>query len=232
MTNIFKMISNSTLEVFDSSNNIVSYAFVLNFSDKKEKDIVRPFLIINRAILEKYESLYILFDSENNGKNEKHRISFSKEIISPFEIEQGNVLAFPLAQILNQLSDKKIFIELNGLPDFLIPNNEIFNSLNEINEFTWFGFDEELKKKICYQQNNLTILDDAFELYFNNNEGKNFVGAPAFIINLGIYQTEKGINLGNQILLLGYFEETQGKFSKLSSVRDLADNIKKKYKFD
>lgn len=231
MMNIFKTLSNSTLEVFDNSNNIVSYAFVINFSDKKKKDIVRPFLIINKTILEQYQSLYILFDSKNNGKSEKHSISFSSEIILPFELEQSNVLAFPLAQIINQLSQENIFIELNGIPDSLIPNNETFNSLKEINEFTWFGFDNTLKKKICYQQKNLTILDDSFDLYFNKHS-ENFVGAPAFIINLGIYQTEKGMNLGNQILLLGYFEEAKEKFYKLSNIRNLVESIKRKYQFD
>lgn len=230
MNNVFENISKGTYEIYNEINALVGYAFVINFVDKIKEDSIRPFLIVNKEILTNNESLYVLFDSTNNDKKEKHRVNFSKELIPNFEIEGTDSLALPLAQTLNELNANKITIELNGLPDSLIPNDETINSLNQINEFTWFSFDEYLKQKVCHQQKNMTLLNNNFETYFKTTES--YIGSPIFIVNVGAFASGNSWNVGTRILLCGYFNSQNNGYLKLQSIKKLAESIKKKFNFE
>lgn len=230
MTNIFKLISDSTLEVINTNGDLVGYSFVINFVNEEKNNSVRPFLIVNKEILESNELLSVSFDSINNGKNEKHRINFSKDFIANFEIEGSGIVALPLAQTLNGLSKKGVTIQLNGFPDSLIPDDKGMHSLNEVNEFTWFSYDNVLKTMICNQGKNVTLIGDKFDTYIKTKQDCN--GAPAFIVNIGAFAVDNSINVGTRILFYGYFGPSVNGYSKVFSAIELSRSIKKKFDFE
>lgn len=230
MTEFYKMISNSTIEILNSSKNIVSYGFILYFADKNEKDTIRPFLVVDSKVVNDFSPLFIKLESINNGEKGTHTISFTRDIAGNFKINNCDFLAIPLAQVLNDLNQKNIQVNLNGLPDSLIPDEKTIGSLNEINQFTWFSFDSALKLKICHQDNNVTLLDNSLNLYFNSNQA--VIGAPVFIVNIGAFSSSSGINLGTRVIFAGCFENINGQYAKLFSSVDLARGIKEKFNFD
>lgn len=209
---------------------MVGYAFILNFVDKTNKESIRPFLIVNKQILEDNEFLFILLDSNNNERHEKHRINFSKKPITNFEIEGTVFLALPLAQTLNELNNNKITIEHNGLPDTLIPSDEVIKSLSQVNEFTWFSFNNALGVKVCNQKKNSTLLNENLEAYFKTDDS--FIGSPIFIVNIGAFASGNSLNIGTRVLLCGFFGSPTNGYSKLCSIKHLAESIKKKFDFE
>lgn len=230
MTEIFKVIANSTLEVFDANNNIVSYAFVLTFANKKDKDTIRPFLIVNKSVVEKYDFLYVKFNATDNTEIKEHRISFSKNLIPIFQLNNCDILALPLAQTLNELDKNKIQIKLNDFPADLIPDQKKIAELNEVNLFTWFSFDKTINSKICHQNNNVTLLDNDLNLFFKSDEA--VIGAPVFIINVGAFSSNDGVCFGTRVNFMGCFEYISGQYAKLRSGIDLVKGIKEKFHFD
>lgn len=231
MENIYESISNSTIEVYNQEGNVVSYAFVLNFSVKNDEKTIRPFLITNKQSLLENDLLYILLDSKSNDVVKKHRINFSKDLIADFEIEGTDTLALPLAQTINDLEKSQIQISLNGLPDILIPSKETFKSLEKISEFTWFSFDETLQQKICNKQNNITLLKDNTHVYFTSH--KKFDGAPVFLINFGTFFENNSFSVGTRILFMGCFiSNTKNGYSKMILSDQLANGIKRKFNFE
>lgn len=230
MTEIFKVIANSTLEVFDTNDNIVSYAFVLTFANKEDKDAIRPFLIVNKSVVEKHDFLYVKFPTIENAEVKEHRISFSQNLIPIFQLNNCDILALPLAQTINELDKNKIQIKLNGFPADLIPDEKKISELNEVELFTWFSFDKSINSKICHQNNNVTLLDNSINLFFKSDEA--VTGAPVFIINVGAFSSNDGVCFGTRVTFMGCFENINGKYAKLRSGMDLAKGIKEKFNFD
>lgn len=229
MTNIYTVLSRSTLKVFNDHNDIVSTAFILSFPVENKENTTRPFLIVNEDVLSMYKNLHIEMNFQKENVSNTKNIYFSKDSVSSFKIEELNVYALPLANVLNEINKDNSLLELSGITTKLIPENDVLSSMDGINEFTWFAFNDKLNQIVCYQDKNITLLDQEFNVYFQSSKA-NF-GAPVFIVNTGSFAVDNKIKIGTRLLFMGYFNKTIDGYTKLNSSKVLAEKIKQKFNF-
>ncbi len=229
MTNIYTVLSRSTLKVFNDHNDIVSTAFILSFPVENKENTTRPFLIVNEDVLSMHKNLHIEMNFQKENVSNIENIYFSKDSVSSFKIEELNVYALPLANVLNEINKDNSLLELSGITTKLIPENDVLSSMDGVNEFTWFAFNDKLNQIACYQDKNITLLDQEFNVYFQSSKA-NF-GAPVFIVNTGSFTVDNKIKIGTRLLFMGYFDKTIDGYTKLNSSKVLAEKIKQKFNF-
>ena len=155
MNNLFKDLNSIYLNVYNDEDNIVSCAFIINFIDKKDSKLIRPFLIMNESCFIDNDSVYIMFDTTNKGISSKHKLTLNKSDFFGFLIgDNSGIISIPLAQTINDLNSKEIIINFKGISDDLIPTYDILEKIQSIDNFAWAEYDISIEKKVWKFKNN------------------------------------------------------------------------------
>lgn len=227
--NIYKELNYAFINIYNGQDEIISSGFIINFIDKNNSTIYRPFLVLSNSCFKNNDEIYVLFSSTNNGKNSQHRIVLNKNNSTDFVIDE-EILAIPLAQTLNDLNTKNITLNFKGISNELIPSFDMLEKMQSINTFTWEEYDKSINSNVWILGNNSTLVEKTEDIYFKNNSYK--LGTPVFVVDNGSYVQNNTIFLGQRVMLMGLFYKIIDKYVVLYSSRKLADKIRSKYNFD
>ncbi|MBQ7277023.1 MAG: hypothetical protein IJS58_07260 [Bacilli bacterium] len=231
MNNLFKDLNSIYLNVYNDEDSIVSCAFIINFIDKKDSKLIRPFLIMNESCFINNDSVYIMFDTTNKGISSKHKLTLNKSDFFGFLIDDNSgIISIPLAQTINDLNSKEIIINFKGISDDLIPTYDILEKIQSIDNFAWAEFDNSIDNKVWKFKNNSTFIEGTDDVYFENNDS--YIGTPLFLVDSGSYVQDGTLFLGQRVLFMGAFYKTSSKYIIMFSSRKLIEKIKTKYKFE
>jgi len=194
--------------------------FFFSFPDKNDNNMSIPLLVTNYHVVKDVDKGVFEFIGDKNGlpeRNNKIHVEFDHSIINSIEDLNIDLIAIPIAPIMNELeqSGKKVFFR-SVFPDML-PNKDQIDNLAAIEEITFIGYPSGL-----YDSYNSSPIVrrgiTATPVWNNFNNEPCFLidagvypgssGSPVFIYNEGSYATSNGINIGSRLLFLGVLTES------------------------
>ncbi len=154
---------------------------------------------------------------ENKPTDKTVNIKFDKTILTDNKLGNLDLVAIPLAGILNELSEKGIHVFYRTVDPNIVPSEKQINELSAMEDITFIGYPSGLYDTI----NKIPILRQGITAtpIWNDFQGKeNFLidagvfpgssGSPVFIYNHGSYPTKDGIAIGSRLLFVGVISKT------------------------
>lgn len=192
------------------------------FSFKNEEDPNRsiPLLITNHHVLENITSGFIEFNIQENGepvKDKSVKVSFDSNIINTNKLGNLDLVAIPIAGVVDDLAQKNIHVFYKSILPEYIPSAQELEKLSAIEDLTFIGYPNGLYDQINH--NPIIRKGITATPIWNNFKGKpDFLidggvypgssGSPVFIYNQGSYATSEGIVIGTRLHFVGVLYET------------------------
>jgi hypothetical protein len=184
-------------------------------------------------------------------KGRRVRVELDGELLNRHSDEEHDLVALPIAPLLNQLESAGEPVFFRSIAPELVPDANVLEDLAALEEITFIGYPSGL-----YDQRNVTPLirrGITATPVWNDFEGQpaflidagvfpGSSGSPVFILNQGSYASSRGIVIGNRLLFLGVLTHAilrkekakpevflgLGKVIKSSKVIEFAKNVAKK----
>lgn len=200
-------------------DNISSYGTGFIFSLQETETASIPFVITNYHVLENAIAGFAELHISENGipTNQTIKIQFDKSIINRNKLGNLDLIAIPIAGILNNLQSKNISVFFRSVNQSMIPTFEQQNDLSAIEDITFIGYpsglyDDKNKLSIIRQGITATPIWNDFkgEEIFLIDAGvfPGSSGSPVFIYNQGSYATKNCVVVGNRLLFVGVISQT------------------------
>lgn len=189
------------------------------FSVCETENSTIPLLITNYHVLENAVAGFVELHVGENDLPTKQtvRVQFDRSIISSNKLGDLDLIAIPMAAVLNDLQNSNRPVFLRSVDNTLIPSDEQYNDFSAIENITFIGYpsglyDDTNKVPIIRQGITATPIWNNFkgEEVFLIDAGvfHGSSGSPVFIYNQGAYPTKDGITVGNRLHFLGVISQT------------------------
>lgn len=222
----------TTVPIYTQNQDLVSSGTGFIFS-MIESDISSiPFLVTNYHVLENMENGYFELHIAKNNKptNETIRIQFNRNILLNNKLENLDLVAIPIAGMLDELNSKGINLFYRTIDQNIIPNSEQVRNLSSMEQITFIGYPNGIYDTV----NKIPVLRQGITAtpIWNEFQGKKeFLidagvfpgssGSPVFIYNSGSYPTNDGIVIGNRLLFVGIVTQTLQQVNENKNYLDL-----------
>lgn len=200
---------------------ITGTGFIFSFPDEKNTNQSIPLLITNFHVLENVQSGIIEFSVQEDGlplKDKVASVSFDNSIISNSRLGDLDLIAIPIATIINDLTNKGISVFYKSILPDIIPSSKQINELSAIEDLTFIGYpsgiiDEINKSPLIRKGITATPIWNNFngkpEFLIDGGVYPGSSGSPVFIYNQGSYATKEGITIGSRLYFVGVIYATQ-----------------------
>jgi V8-like Glu-specific endopeptidase len=178
-----------------------------------------PLLITNYHVVENMQEgcIELHISEKNLPTNNTIKVNFSEEIINQNKLGNLDLVAIPIASVLNELQSKNINVFYRTIGKEIIPNQEQINELAAIEDITFVGYPNGLYdnvNKMSIVRRGITATpiwnnfkgEDAFLIDAGVFPGSS--GSPVFIYNRGTYPTNNGVVVGNRLMFVGVISST------------------------
>lgn len=195
-------------------------AFIYNMEMEDKKDTFIPLLLTNFHVVKDSVKVYTEFVKGVDNKPDignKIRVELNPKIFFQYSDEHNDLVAHPIAPIINSLNSANYKIFYRSIDKSIIPNEEITKKLSAIEEILFIGYPSGLYDT----RNSLPIVRKgitATPVWNNFESEEKFLidagvypgssGSPVFIYNQGSFGTDQGITIGSRLLFIGVISET------------------------
>ena len=210
----------TTVPIFSKKdNNTVSTGTGFLLSVRESPTASIPLLVTNYHVLENSLGGYFEFHLGENGlPSEKSlRIHFDKLLIEQNKLGSLDLVAIPLAAVLDSLQARQIELFYRSVSPDLIPLQEQVDKLSAIEEIIFIGYPSGIQDNV----NKLSIVRrgiTATPIWNKYNGLDEFLsdagvypgssGSPVFIYNHGSYTTGNTLNVGSRLYFVGVISQT------------------------
>lgn len=220
ITDISTQLIYTTVPIFTvKGDNSISTGtgFLLSIQENPTASI--PLLITNYHVLENSLGGYFEFHLGENGlpNGKSIKVHFDKLLISENKLGDLDLVAIPLAAVLDSLQAKKIELFYRSISPDIIPSQQQINELAAIEDIIFIGYPSGIQDNV----NKLPIIRNGITAtpIWNDFNGKNeFLvdagvypgssGSPVFLYNHGSYVTGNTLNVGSRLYFVGVISQT------------------------
>lgn len=203
-----------------NGNSKTGTGFFFSFKDPENPQQSIPLLITNYHVLEDVISGYIEFNVQEDGlpkKDKSIKVSFDSSILKDNKLGNLDLVAIPIAGVIDNLAKKNINVFFRSILSEYIPSDKELENLSAIEDLTFIGYPNGLYDQINH--NPIIRKGITATPIWNNFKGKpDFLidggvypgssGSPVFIYNQGSYGTTEGITVGTRLYFVGVIYET------------------------
>lgn len=219
----------TTVPIFSKKdNNTVSTGTGFLLSIKESPTASIPLLITNYHVLENSLGGFFEFHLGENGlpSGKSLRIHFDKLLIEENKLGNLDLVAIPLAAVLDNLQSKKVELFYRSVSPDLIPPKQQIDNLSALEEIIFIGYPSGIQDNV----NKLSIIRrgiTATPIWNKYNGLDEFLidagvypgssGSPVFIYNHGSYTTGNTLNVGSRLFFVGVISQTMLRKSNTGS---------------
>lgn len=195
-------------------------AFIFNMEIEGKQNTFIPLLITNFHVVKGAVKVYTEFVKGIDNKPDtgnKIRVELEPKIFFQYSDEKNDLVAHPIAPIINSLNSAKYNVFYRSIDKSIIPNVEVISKLSAIEEILFIGYPSGLydtRNSFPIVRKGITATpvwnDFESEEKFLIDAGvyPGSSGSPVFIYNQGSYGTDDGITIGSRLLFIGIISET------------------------
>ncbi len=189
------------------------------FSFTTEKNFTIPLLVTNYHVLKDVTRGIFEFAGRENDMptKDKVRIEFDSSVINRNKNETIDLVAIPIASVINEMEQKGKPIFFRSITPDIVPSEEQINNLAAIEEVTFIGYPSGIYDS--YNVSPIVRRGITATPVWNNFKGDpSFLidagvypgssGSPVFLFNQGSYSTNDGVTIGSRLMFLGVISES------------------------
>jgi V8-like Glu-specific endopeptidase len=213
------------------------------FSFKKDNNLTIPLLVTNYHVLKDVVRGIFEFVGRKNDLPSKNkiRVEFDSSVINRNKNETLDLIAIPIASIINELEQNGKQIFFRSITPEILPSQNQIENLAAIEEITFIGYPSGIYDS--YNVSPIVRRGITATPVWNNFKGDpSFLidagvypgssGSPVFLFNQGSYSTNDGITIGSRLLFLGVISESFVRSSSQESFLGLGKVINSKATLD
>jgi len=193
--------------------------FFFSFLDKENPNQSIPLLVTNYHVIQDITRGIFEFVLRENDMptKQKIRVEFDPSVIRINEPPEIDLVAIPIAPIINELEVKHKPVFFRSITQEIIPDIQQINDLSAIEEVIFIGYPSGLSDS--YNMSPIVRRGITATPVWNKFKGKDAFlidagvfpgssGSPVFLFNQGSYSSGNTIIIGSRIFFLGILAET------------------------